>query len=80
MGLCEARYPRLLSGAMYTAGREVLQRFRNQGYQGVREVYAMFAEGLESRAPDLTKSSRIRAMEEKYVPREMLRIYGAEEK
>lgn len=76
LGLCEARYPRLLSGAMYTAGWEVLQRFRDQGYPGVREFYAMFAEGLESRAPDLSRSNRIRAMEEKYLPKEMLRKYG----
>ena len=76
LGLCEARYPRLLSGAMHAAGWEVLRRFKREGYQGVREFYTMFPEGVESRAPDVGRSSHIRAMEEKYLPKEMLRKYG----
>ena len=76
LGLCEARYPRLLSGAMHTAGWDVLQRFRNHGYQGVRDFYKLFPENRESRAPDVSKSSFIREMEEKYLPPEILKKYA----
>jgi hypothetical protein len=76
LGLCEARYPRLLSGAMHTAGWELLQRFKSQGYQGVRDFYKLFPGDLESRAPDVSKSSHIQQMEEKYLPPEMLQKYG----
>jgi len=76
LGLCEARYPRLLTGAMHTAGWEVLRRFHSEGYQGVRDFYKLFPEGMESRAPDVSRANQIRAMEEKYLPKEMLQKYG----
>ncbi len=76
LGLCEARYPRLLSGAMHTAGWDVLQRFRKHGYQGVREFYKLFPDGLDVRAPDATRMQHIREMEEKYLPPEMLQKYS----
>jgi 2-methylisocitrate lyase-like PEP mutase family enzyme len=76
LGLCEARYPRLLSGAMHTAGWDLLQRFKSQGYQGVRDFYKLFPDSMESRAPDASGSNRIREMEEKYLPAEMLRKYA----
>jgi 2-methylisocitrate lyase-like PEP mutase family enzyme len=76
LGLTEARYPRLLSGAMHTAGWDVLQRFKAHGYQGVRDFYKLFPGDLESRAPDVSQSSGIQAMEEKYLPPEMLQKYA----
>jgi len=76
LGLCEARYPRLLSGAMHTAGWDVLRRFKTQGYQGVRDFYKLFPGNLESRAPDISKSSGLQEMEEKYLPPEMLQKYA----
>jgi 2-methylisocitrate lyase-like PEP mutase family enzyme len=75
LGLCEARYPRLLSGAMHTAGWDVLQRFKTQGYQGVRDFYRQFANNLESRAPDASQSDWMREMEQKYLPSELLQKY-----
>ncbi len=75
LGLTEARYPRLLSGAMHTAGWDVLQRFRRDGYQGVRDFYKMFPDGLDVRAPDAARTKQIREMEEKYLPAEMLSKY-----
>lgn len=76
LGLCEARYPRLLSGAMHTAGWDLLQRFKKQGYEGVRDFYRLFPDNLETRAPDTSESGHVREMEEKYLPSEMLQKYG----
>ena len=55
LGLCEARYPRLLSGAMQTAGWDILQRFKKQGYQGVKDFYKLIPQNLDTRAPDVSK-------------------------
>ena len=76
LGLCEARYPRLLSGAMHTAGWDMLQRFRKLGYQGVRDFYKLFPESLDARAPDASKTKHIQEMEEKYLPPNLLQKYA----
>jgi 2-methylisocitrate lyase-like PEP mutase family enzyme len=76
LGLCEARYPRLLSGAMHTAGWDILQRFKTQGYEGVRDFYRLFPQAVDARAPDAAGHQQIRAMEEKYLLPEMLEKYG----
>ena len=43
IGLCESRYPGMLSSAMHTAGWDLLQRFQRDGYQGVRDYYEEYS-------------------------------------
>jgi 2-methylisocitrate lyase-like PEP mutase family enzyme len=77
MGLCEARYPGLLSSAMHAAGWEVLERFKAEGYAGVRNFMSTFPERPARRAMDVARSTRIREFEERYLPESMLQKYAA---
>jgi 2-methylisocitrate lyase-like PEP mutase family enzyme len=77
LGLCEARYPGLIANAMHAAAWDVLTRFKEQGYQGVREFQAMFAGSPERRALDVSGIAHIREMEEKYLPQSLLEKYRA---
>ncbi len=78
LGLVEARYPRMLWSAMHTAGWDLLQRFRKQGYQGVRDFYKMFPGGPNTSLPDVSGATYIREVEEKYLPPDMLKKYSNE--
>jgi 2-methylisocitrate lyase-like PEP mutase family enzyme len=75
LGLCEARYPRLLSGAMATAGEYLLGEFKSRGYSAVRDFYRMFPDSSVVRKPQSQLNDRIRAMEEKYLSAERLEKY-----
>ena len=77
LGMTEARYPSLLSGAMNTAGWDMLKRFRKHGPKGSDDFYKMFPQKLDMRSLDILGSGRIREMEEKYLPPEMLKKYKA---
>jgi len=75
--MTEARYPSLISGAMNTAAWDMLKRFRKDGPKGSDEFYAKFEQKLDMRSLDILGSGRIREMEEKYLPPEMLKKYKA---
>jgi 2-methylisocitrate lyase-like PEP mutase family enzyme len=77
LGLCEARYPGLISNAMHAAGWEVLERFKSEGYAGVRDFMSTFPERPARRAMDVARSTRIREFEEQYLPESMLQKYAA---
>jgi len=77
LGLAESRYPGLLSNAMHTAGWDLLQRFKRDGYQGVRDFNKLFPNALDRKSLDRHGTRRIREMEEKYLPPEMLTKYEA---
>lgn len=77
LGLAESRYPGMLSNAMHAAGWDLLQRFKRDGYQGVRDFYKLFPEALDSKSLDRRGTKHIREMEEKYLPPEMLKKYEA---
>jgi 2-methylisocitrate lyase-like PEP mutase family enzyme len=75
IGLCESRYPGMLSSAMHTAGWDLLTRFQRDGYQGVVDYYKMFPNRLDTRSLDVSGTGHIREMEEKYLPAELLAKY-----
>jgi len=77
LGMTEARYPSLISGAMNTAAWDMLKRFRKDGPRGSDDFYAKFEQKLDMRSLDILGSGRIREMEEKYLPPEMLKKYKA---
>jgi 2-methylisocitrate lyase-like PEP mutase family enzyme len=76
LGLCESRYPGLISGAMHAAAWEVLARFRAEGYQGVRDFRSMFSPHSESQRLDVSGVGHLREMEERYLPTQMLEKYN----
>ena len=75
LGLCEARYPGMLGNAMHTAVWDLLQRFKTKGFSGVREFNSMFPFLVDQKTFDRSGTKRIREMEEKYLPRELLAKY-----
>ena len=75
LGLCEARYPRLLSAAMATAGRALLSEFREKGYAAVTEFYEKFPGSINNRGAEADWQKSLRDMEEKYLDSEALTKY-----
>ena len=76
LGLCESRYPALLSSAMNAAAFEMLDAFNKKGYQGVRDFFKLFSGKIDQRTIDMSAQKRVREMEEKYLPAEMLDKYA----
>jgi len=60
---------------MHTAGFDLLQRFKRDGYQGVRDFNKLFPNALDRKTLDRHGTQHIREMEEKYLPAEMLKKY-----
>ena len=75
LGLCESRYPSMLSAAMHTAVWDLMQRFNKDGYQGVRDFYKLFPVVVDGKTFGRLGNTHLREMEEKYLPPDMLKKY-----